>query len=116
MDFALLAWTKEFYRQTEIPFRGFRQKVFSSHYPEKCVSQKLEIFFYLEHGIVHKVVVLLIRPLCCQKVCLLTQKQSFAAVVTDQVHTRNQIFSILELKNRIKPCFHPFYPIFSNPM
>ena len=46
-------------------------------------SKSRDFFFYLEHGIVHKVVVLLMRLLCCQKVCLLTQKQSFATIISD---------------------------------
>ena len=32
------------------------------------------------------------RLLCCQKVCLLTQKQSFATIISDGSGAQNQIF------------------------
>ena len=89
----MLAWTEEFHisKQRSL-FAAVVQKIFSSHYPKKCVSQNLErFFFYLEHGIVHKVVVLLMRLLCCQKVCLLTQKQSFATIISDGSGAQTQI-------------------------
>ena len=74
-----------------------------------CQSKTRDFFFYLEHGIVHKVVLLLIRPLCCQKVCLLTQKQSIAAVISDGTGAQNQIFVLYNFFPK-STLFIIFYP------